>query len=136
MSARCRHHRSGGSTIDITIVISASHAVGLINRSRANHHPETFVIHRAMLRQARGPSLRRLLEHQHRCLSSSSSLHLHIVDSISARLLRTVYGLFDTCELSRHIGRWSAPRSSSSSSPTSITVALHWRRRVSSSCVS
>jgi hypothetical protein len=29
---------------------------------------------------------------------------------------------------------WSAPRSSSSSSPTSTVVALHWRR-VSSSCV-
>ena len=35
-SARLRHHRSGGSTFDIAfaIVVFASHAVGLINRSR------------------------------------------------------------------------------------------------------
>jgi hypothetical protein len=73
MSARRRHHRSGGSTIDITIVVSTMHTVGLINRSWANHPPEMFVVHRAMLRQARGPSLHRLLGQQHRHLSSSSS---------------------------------------------------------------
>jgi hypothetical protein len=32
VSARRRHHRSGGSTFDITIVVSASHVVDLINR--------------------------------------------------------------------------------------------------------
>jgi hypothetical protein len=42
MSARHRHHRSGGSTIDITIVVYDSHAVNLMIRSRANHPPETF----------------------------------------------------------------------------------------------
>jgi hypothetical protein len=130
MPARRRHHRSGGSTI----IVSASHVIGLINRSRANHPPETFIVHRAMLRQARGPSLCRLLGQQHRCLSASSSLHLH-VDSIGVRLLRTVYELFDTCKLRRHTRRWSTPHLSSSSSPTSTFVALLWRHRVSS-CVS
>jgi hypothetical protein len=64
MPARRRHHRLGGSTIDITIIVSDSHTVGLINRSPTNHPPETFVVHCAMLRQARGPSLRRLLGQQ------------------------------------------------------------------------
>jgi hypothetical protein len=32
ISARRRHHRSGGSTFDITIVVSASHVIDLINR--------------------------------------------------------------------------------------------------------
>jgi hypothetical protein len=76
MSACRCIHRSEGSTIDITIIVSSSHVVGLINRSWANHPPEMFVVHRAILRQARGPSLRRLLRQQHRHLSSSSSLHL------------------------------------------------------------
>jgi hypothetical protein len=67
-------------------------------------------------RQAKRSSLRRLLGQQHRHLSSSSSLHLHAVDSVGARLLRTV------CELRRHTRRWSAPCSSSSSSPTSTVV--------------
>jgi hypothetical protein len=31
MPARRGHHRSGGSIIDITIVVFDSHAVGLIN---------------------------------------------------------------------------------------------------------
>jgi hypothetical protein len=72
MLACRRHHRSGGSTIDITIVVSSSHIVGLINRSRANHPPETFVVHRAMLRQARGSSLRCLLGQHHRRLLSTN----------------------------------------------------------------
>jgi hypothetical protein len=106
MPAPRRHHRSGGSTINITIVVSDSHVVGLINRSRANHPPETFVIHRAMLRQARGSLLRRLLRQQRHRLSSTNvvaSTDLH-----RRRLRRCVspaHGLsklFDTCELRRH----------------------------------
>jgi hypothetical protein len=62
MSARRRRHRLGGSTIDITIVVSDSHAIGLINRSRVNHPPEKFVVHRAMLCQARGSALCRHLD--------------------------------------------------------------------------
>jgi hypothetical protein len=83
MSARRRHHRSGGSTIDITIVVFDSHAVGLINRSRANHTTETFVVHRAMLRQARGSSLRLLHGQQHRRLSSTNT----VVSTLPSTLL-------------------------------------------------
>jgi hypothetical protein len=53
-----------------------------------------------------------------------------VVNSVGACLLRTVYELFDTYELRRHTHRWSAPRSSSSSLPTSsIVIALQWRCR-------
>jgi hypothetical protein len=56
------------------------------------------------------------------------------VDSVGARLLRTVCELFDTCELRRHTRRWSAPRSSLSSSSTlSIAITLQWRYRGPSS---
>jgi hypothetical protein len=80
-SAHRRHHRSGGSTIDIAIVVPASHVVGLINRSRVNHPPETSVVLCVMLRQERGLPLRCLLGQQHHRLSLSSPLHLHAIDS-------------------------------------------------------
>lgn len=72
-----------------------------------------------------------------RCIASSGSSIVDprcciyiAIDSASAHLLCTVCELFDTYELRRHTHRWFAPRSSSSSSPTSSTVvALQWRHR-------
>ena len=78
-----RHHHCG----------PALHAVDLTNRSRANHPPETSVVHCMILRQARGLPLRRLLEQQHHCLSSSSSLHLHVVDTCKCTSLTWSYSV-------------------------------------------
>jgi hypothetical protein len=91
MPTRCRHHLSGDSTIDIIVVISDSHVVGLINRSRANHPPETFVIHRAMLCQARGSSLCRLLRQQHRRLSSTNAVASTSSSTSSVRVSRAQF---------------------------------------------
>jgi hypothetical protein len=53
-----------------------------------------------------------------------------VVDSVGTRLMRIVCELFDTYELHWQTCRWSAPRSSSSPSPTSsTTVALQLRCR-------
>jgi hypothetical protein len=76
------------------------------------HPPMTSVVWREFLNQARGLPLHRLFGQQRR---RPPLLYLCCVDTLH---------------------RWSAPCSSSSSSPTSTTVTLPACRRVSSSCVS
>jgi hypothetical protein len=151
--ARRRHYRSGGSTIDITIVVSDLHAVGLINRSRANQHPETFFVHRAMLRQARGPSLRRLLGQQRRRLSSTNVVastspstssmrarfeqvvrHMRAVPTHPSFCIANppaccVNTLRWCCSCPKRAShrRRSVPHLSSSSLPTNTAIVLHWR---------
>jgi hypothetical protein len=155
MSARRHHHRSRSSTIDITIVISDSHDVGLINRSWANHPPETFVVHHTMLRQARGSSLHRLLGQQHRRLSSTNVVASTSLSTSSVRVSRArfeqavrhmraapAHPLFCAagppaccvntlhwccgCPRCASHRRRFAPHFSSSSLPKNTAIALHW----------
>jgi hypothetical protein len=111
MSACRRHHRSGGSTIDITIV------VGLINGSWANHPPETFVVHRMMLRQARGSSLR-LSATVTTCLR----LSLLLSATVTTRVLWRTAGL-PACRTSAH--NLCGLSSTTSSTASSTTATLH-----------
>jgi hypothetical protein len=122
MPAHRRHHRSGGSTIDITIVVYDPHVVALMNRSRVNHPSEAFVVHRAMVRQARGSSLRRLLGQQRRRLSSTNDVASASPSTSSVRVSRPWFG-----QVVRHMRVAPAHPSFCAASPPACCVnTLRW----------